>query len=200
MLQYNFACSQCINMNRFLFLAILIAISSCKKSEPQDKNEIAGLTYFSIIEYTIDEWNSNYGRPLGIQKKVFFNNTVDSVATNTFDMDWAPVLKTFFETDISDEKYIGQYKFTGFVDDMTNTDNFMYEAKEKNLFTKKIQIVADKTTDRISSIYIEAEKEDRLGTKTVKLQYTPLKTISIQEMETSKTGQRKELRVLYEFL
>ena len=60
--------------------------------------------------------------------------------------------------------------------------------------------MTDYYTDRITSIYIEAEKGSRMGTKSVKVFYTPTDVLSIQELETSKTGERKELKVEYDFM
>lgn len=176
-----------------------VVLFSCNKPDKKNTNK-PEQSYFSIVQYAKDHWDTYYGQPYGIVKKVYFNGTVDSTVTNAIELDWAPILKVFFETDISDDKYIGRYKFYAFRDKITKTNTFAYEAKEEGLYMQKMHISASNSTDKITSIYIEAQKNDRLGTKTVKLLYTPLETISIQEMETSKTGQRKELRVVYEFM
>lgn len=184
---------------RLLFIAFLMLVVSCGKPEPEVK-EVEDGTYFSIVDYAKDQWKTYHGQPFGIMKTVYFNGTADSVAGNAMELDWAPIFKVFFETDISDKKYIGQYDFSAFKDQQTATNTFYYEAKNKKLYTRKLQIIADEVNNKIESIYIEAGKQDRMGTRTVKLFYTPLKSISIQEMETSKTGQKKELRVVYKFL
>lgn len=155
---------------------------------------------FSVADYAREQWELNYGQPYGIIKRVYFNGTVDSLETNVIQMDWTPVFKVFFETDISDDKYDGKYKLSSYRDTAAKTVNFYYEATDPKVYTRKFQITANDINHKITSLYIEAEKDDRLGTKTVRLLYTPLETISIQEMETSKTGQRKELRVVYEIL
>lgn len=182
---------------RLYLIIILSLICSCSK--PGQKQEPEG-TYFSIVEFAKDQWYTYHGQPYSIMKKVYFNGKVDSTITNALDLDWSSVIKVFFETDISDPKFVGQYDFSAFEDTTTVTKSFFYEAKEPKLFTRKLQITADYFTDKIKTIYIEAEKKDRMGTKSIKLFYTPLETISIQELETTKTGQKKELRVVYEFM
>lgn len=177
----------------------LILLTSCK-SEVKETEGTDGRTYFSVATYIQDQWDANRGQGYGMVKKVYFNGKVDSVFTNAIDLDWAPILKVFFDTDISDPKYIGQYDFSAFDDTLTRSRNFYYEAKDKKLYTRRLHITSNFFTDKITSIYIEAQKNSRVGTKNLKLLYTPLETISIQEWETSKTGEQKELRVVYEFL
>lgn len=172
---------------------------ACNK--PSSKNESKDdRTYFSIVQYANDQWNMYKGEPFGMVKKVYFNGTVDSLQTNAIQMDWASVFKVFFETDISDPKYVGEYDFNAYDEDLTHTRNFYYEAKSPKLYTRKLHIMTDYYTDKIKYIYIEAQKKSRLGTRNLKLSYDPLKTITIQDWETSKTGQKKEMRVVYEFL
>lgn len=184
---------------RLLFIAFLVLVVSCGKPATEVKETPEG-TYFSIIDYAKDQWSTYHGQPFGMLKTVYFNGIVDSVASNALELDWASIFKVFFETDISNPKFIGQYDFSAFNDHQTATNTFYYEAKNPKLYTRKLQIIADEVNNKIESIYIEAAKQDRMGTKTVKLFYTSLRSISIQELETSKTGQKKELRVVYKFL
>lgn len=186
---------------RLSLLLVLLLPMSCNKTEESEKADIQETgTYFSIIEYVKDQWSTYHGQAFAINKRVYLNGKADSTYTNTLDMDWASVFKTFFNTDIGEKKYIGQYEFSQFRDDATMTNNFYYEAKNDKLYTKKLHIMANYYTDRITSIYIEAEKDTRLGTKTVKLFYVPLDVISIQEEETSRTGEKKDLRIEYDFI
>ena len=83
---------------------------------------------------------------------------------------------------------------------MTSTKNFVYEAKDPKLYTCKLMITADAFSDQITTIYIEAQKNDRMGTRDLKLFYSRLEKITISEVETSSTGKRKEMRVEYQFL
>lgn len=184
-------------MSRFLLVVLLFSCFSC--SSPKGE-QIPQRTYFSIVDFAKDQWEINHGQPYGIKKTVYFNGTTDSLLTNAIALDWAPIMKVFFETDISKPKFIGEYDFSAFVEPVTSSKNFYYEAKNPKLYTRKLQVTADYQSDQVTSIYIEAEKKDRMGTKTLKLLYTPLQTISIQELETSKTGEKKEMRVVYEFL
>ncbi len=183
---------------RSVLLFVLLLITSCKQEATPEQTSSDG--YFSIIQFAEDQWASFHGQPYNLVKKVYFNGTVDSSIVIATDMEWSPILKVFFETDISDPKFVDRYDFSSFRDRETTTNNFYYEAKDAKLYTKKLHLMVDYFTDKIKSIYIEAERDTRLGTKTVKLFYTPMETISIQEKETSKTGKGKDLRVTYQFL
>ena len=183
-------------------LPVLFLLSACTTSEP-GKQVVAdenGAGYFSIIDFTKDQWATYHGQPFSINKKVTFNGKIDSSLTNAIDVNWGSVFKTVFETDISSTKYLDKYQFTQFDDATTRTKNYYYEAKDTKLYTRKLHIMTDYYTDRITSIYIEAEKGSRMGTKSVKVFYTPTDVLSIQELETSKTGERKELKVEYDFM
>lgn len=187
-------------MTTRLFLAILIlGLSACTK-ERRSEGEKADGGYFSIVQYTSDQWETYRGQPHPIMKRVYFNGKEDSTLTNALEVDWASIFKVYFETDISEPGFVGKYNFSAFRDEVTSTNSFYYEAKDPKLYTRKLQVMANYFTDKVESIYTEAEKTDRLGTKSLKLFYEPMKTISIHEVETSKTGERKELRVVYEFL
>lgn len=180
-------------------LLTTLSLISCNV-DTSNNEEVDDRTYFSVASYIQDNWDTHRGQGYGMLKKVYFNGKVDSVYTNAIELDWAPILKVFFDTDISDPKFLGQYNFSAFDDTLTRSRNFYYEANNDKLYTRRLQITSDFFTNKVTSIYIEAEKNSRVGTKNQKLLYTPLETISIQEWETSKTGERKELRIVYEFL
>ncbi|MCB9046525.1 MAG: hypothetical protein H6550_10345 [Chitinophagales bacterium] len=177
----------------------MLLVASCSKSAGE-KDKEASDTRFSVMYYGQEQWETYKGQPYGIIKKVTFNGITDSVITNSIDMDWAPVVKAFFETDISSDKFAGQYDFSAFNDPASKTNTFLFEAKNKKLYTKKLQVIADEETNLVKAIYIEAGKSDRMGTRDLKLFYIPVTSISIQELETSRTGRRKELRVAYDFM
>ena len=185
-------------MRGWLIVFALLFAVSCKETDEAMQKDEGG--YFSIIQFAQDQWDTYHGQPFNLTKKVHFNGATDSSLVIATDMEWSPILKVFFETDISDPKFVGRYEFSSFIDRKTTTRNFYYEAKDKKLYTRKLNLMVDYFTDKIKSVYIEAEKDTRLGTKTVKLFYTPMETISIHEIETSKTGESKDLRVVYDFL
>lgn len=186
---------------RILFIISVFTLCSCKKTVDPKIDPYANIngTYFSIIDFTKDQWATYKGQPFGITKRVTFNGTKDSLMTNAIHLDWASVFKVFFETDLGDRKYLGKYDFSGFADTTSMTKNFIYEANEPKLYTKKLHIIADYFSNKITSIYIEAEKNDRVGTKNVKLFYLPLEKITIHEVEVSKAGKKKDMRVEYDF-
>ena len=184
-----------------LFAITCITIYSCKPKQAKEPTPPTGqATYFSIVQFTLDQWNTYHGQPFGIEKTTYLDGKKDSAMLNAITMDWAPIFKVFFATDIGDYKYLGKYDFTMFADDATTTQNFYYEAKDDKLFTRKFQVSADQFTNKVRSIYIETEKKTRRNTVTQKLLYMPLKVISIQEFEWSDGKDPKEMRVEYRFL
>lgn len=186
---------------RLLIVGVLCFLTACKQGEDEVVQTNADdRMYFSVADYARDQWENLKGEPWGMKKTVYFNGAVDSSITNVIEMDWSPVFKTFFETDISKAKFIDQYDFSAFEEKMTSTKNFVYEAKDDKLYTRKLMITADAFSDQITTIYIEAHKNDRMGTRDLKLFYSRLDKITISEVETSSTGKRKEMRVEYQFL
>lgn len=182
---------------RLSLLVCALFLFSCNK-EKTEKKEIEG-TYFSIVDFAKDQWSTYHGQPFPVIKRVYLNGEVDSVYTNALEINWGAIFKIFFETDISDEKFLDKYRFSSFDESITMTRSYYYEAIEPDLYTRTLNIMANYYTDKISSIYIEAKKKTRLGTKDVKLFYVPLEIITIHEVETTRTGQNKELRIEYDF-
>lgn len=182
-----------------LFLVpLFLFFASCKPEEHKPADD-AGGTYFSIKQFAKDQWDTYKGQPYSLMKVVTLNGKTDSTLLSAFDMEWGRVFKIFFDTDISDSKYLGQYDFTMFEDNTTGTRNFYYEAKNEKLNTQKLQISADLETNKIRSVFIEAQDNQKWHSKTRKLFYMPVKLISIQEFEKSTPGPDKELRVEYRF-
>jgi len=187
---------------RFLLLILfLILLGSCKQDE-KTENKVAdnNATYFSIKQFVKDQYDIYRGQPFGLVKTVRLNGKVDSSLVTANNMEWGSIFKIFFDTDISDPKFLNEYDFTMFEDDASLTRNFYYEAKSDKLYTKKLQISADVTTNKIRSIFIEASENTRWHGKLRKLFYMPLKVINIQEFERSTPGPDKELIIEYRFL
>lgn len=183
-----------------LVLLAVITLFSCNKPDENSPaaTELEG-NYFSIKQFAMDQWSTYEGQPYTLEKVVQMNGKKDTTYISALDMDWASVLKVFFDSDISDKKYLERYNFSLFEDDATLTRNFYYEAKEKELFTRKLQIAADEETNKIRSIYIETAKNGTLNDLNQKLYYVPMKLIQIQEFEKSKTGPDKDIRIEYRF-
>jgi hypothetical protein len=183
-----------------LLATICIMLCACAEKKPEPKPDIQGGTYFSIRQFSLDQWNTHHGQPYSIEKTAYMNGKTDSVLLNAYTLDWGAVFKVFFATDISDPKYLDHYNFSMFEDNATTTRNFYYEAKDDDLFTRKFQVSADAFTDKVRSIYVETEKKTRWSTVTQKLLYIPVKVISIQEFEWTGGNEPKELRIEYRFL
>lgn len=185
-----------------LLVSILFIVAACgnKKQKETPQPDASEGTYFSIRQFVSDQWETFHGQPFAIAKVVTVNGKTDSIMTNADKLDWGSIFKIFFATDISDPKFLGKYDFSQFADDATASNNFYYEAKEPDLFTRKLHIISDDVTNKIKSIYIETEQKTKWGSRIQRLFYIPVKTISIQEFESTTTGDKKELRVEYRFM
>ena len=188
---------------KYLFpIFIALSVTGCSKKqktvEPVMSDENG--TYFSIAQFADDQLKYNSGQPYTFYKIITEDNKADTTMVNVENLDWGSVFKTFLETDISDKKYLGKYEFTLLDDDATLLRTFYYEAKDPELYTKKLQISVDPTNNKIKSIYIEASKSEGWTHTSKQLYYAPLKVIQIQEFEKSKIGSAKESRTEYRFL
>jgi hypothetical protein len=185
----------------FCLILSFFILSSCQKKQEPKKTPYNGATYFSIIEYGSDQFRTYWGQPFSLQKvSVEDGKVTDSAIISARKMDWAKVLKPFFESDISHPKYLDQYSFSSVEDDLTNTRTYIYEAKNKQLFTQMLQIATDPFTNKIKSVFIETRDEDKFGGQTQKLFYIPVKLIQIQQFESSLLGKNKNIRTEYRFL
>src|ERR1044072_9668504 len=139
----------------FIILLTSVICVSCKNNDvhtPKEPDANAGRDV-SIKQFIQDQWDTYRGQPFGLKKNVYLNGKTDSSEISAYDMDWGTIFKTFFDTDISDPKFLGRYSFSSFPDDATDTQNFYYEAKEDGLFTRKLQVSADNVSHKIRSIY-----------------------------------------------
>lgn len=187
-----------------MLLAVLavFSISACRedKKKAEEYSDVKG-SYFSVRQYALDQWNMWYGEPFLIVKTVRVNEgRYDSSYTTSDSINWAPIFKTFFATDISDRKYLGKYKFTQFDDPQDETHNFFYEALEDDLYTRKLLITIDQYNQRVRGLYIEAVENSMGDNKIIKLYYKPMKRIQIQETETPLLGAKKHTVTEWEFI
>ena len=186
-----------------LLLLLIITTASCKKKKNADAIVTNSGTYFSIKQYALDEWNTFAHSPFTIIKSIKVNNgRSDSSYTNSDTINWTPIFKTFFETDISDKSFLGKYKFTQFDDNQDGTHNFFYEAQDEDddLFTQKLLITINSYNKRVKGIYIETKKKNLFGECTQKLYYSPMKTIQIQTDNKPLLGSSTYTIVQYDFL
>jgi hypothetical protein len=198
----------CAVKNFFKYIALFLvfftlATQSCKKiKDKDDTSDIKG-NYFSIRQYGLDQWNNWAGPPAFVIVKTLRkgNEKADSSYTSSDTLNWAPIFKTFFETDISDRKYLGQYKFSQFYDNNDGTHNFFYEANDDDLYTQKLLITIDQYTNKVKGIYIETlKKEFMMGEIIQKLYYRPYHTIQLQKDEKSMLGSKSFSVVQYDFM
>jgi hypothetical protein len=184
-----------------LFASITISIMSCKKKEAVNANhDLSKGTYFSIKDFTKDQWKTFHGQPFVINQHITLNGKTDSVLVSALNMKWSQVFKIFFETDISDPKFLEKYEFSMFEESTTQTRTFTYTARDPELFTQKLQIAADEYNNKIRSIYIETQKETFWNKQTQKLLYSPVHVIQIQEHNDPLIGRQKDLVIEYKFM
>ncbi len=179
---------------------LVLGFSSCKEDPEIDYSEVKG-SYFSVRQYALDQWNTFSGEPLLIVKTVRVNDgPFDSSYTTGDTLNWGKIFNIFFETEISDRKFLGRYKFSQFDDDQDETHNFFYEALEDDLYTRKLLITIDQYNQRVRGIYIEAVKKSIFDDRIVKLYYKPMKRIQIQTTETPLFGEKVHTVTEYEFI
>ncbi len=189
----------------FLYHAIVLACISLVYSSCSSKNNAQGIkktkgSYFSIQQYARDQFSMNKGIPYGFHKISNVNGKKDTVVQNFNTVDWPTVFKLFFETDISDKKFLGHYNFSQFDDSATQSRNYYYEAKEDYLETRKLLISTDPTNNKVVSIYIEYEKKGLFKSENRKLFYIPLKVIQIQQFKKALWQDPVNIVTEYEFM
>lgn len=183
-----------------LTLLLAFSFSSCKEDAYVDEYANIAGSYFSVRQYALDQWNTFSGEPFLILKTVKVNNgPFDSSYTTSDTLNWGKIFKEFFDTDISDRKYLGKYKFSQFDDEKDETHNFFYEALEEDLYTRKVLLTIDLYNQKVRGIYIEAIRKDAFDDRIVKLYYKPMKRIQIQVTETPLFGDKKHTVTEYEF-
>lgn len=188
-------------LQSLVLLCSILFLFSCKKKEvtKATANAAAG-TYFSIKDFTRDQWKTFHGQPFVLHQYVTLNGKTDSTIVSALTMKWSLVFKTFFETDISDPKFLEQYDFTMFEESTTETRTFTYTAKKPELFTQKLQIAADMYNNKIRNIFIETQKQTFWNTQSQKLFYSPLRFIQIQEHNDPLIGGQKDMVIEYKFM
>jgi len=186
-----------------LVTSVSVLFLACKKKNIEDNecdaSKLKG-TYYSIRQFTRDHCDMYKGTPYGFKKVSVLNDKKDTAYENIYTVDWPMILKTFFETDISDRKYLCHYNFSLFEDSLTDTRNYYYEAKDQNLFTRKLIVSTDPETEKVVSIYIETEKKTMFTYQSQKLLYMPLKVIQIQRYEKKLFGSPQNLFLEYHFM
>lgn len=183
-----------LSISLFCFLS-----SSCTKELAAEQPVSLDSSYFSIRQFLADQIHTYYGNPFTFYRIVAMNDRVDSALVGVDKVDWASVFGTFNATDISARKCLGKYRFSVTDDNITGDRGFIYTATDPKLFTQILQINADPSNYKISSIYMETAKEDFWEKKTQKLLYVPLHVIQIQEKEDGLLTGPRETRVEYRF-
>ena len=187
------------------YIVLLISVSlfsaSCKqKVLPGDQFKDEKGTYFSIKQFSLDEWTTHIGEPVVFRKTVTQNGKSDTEMTHIDKMDWRPILAEFVAADISDKKFLGLYTFSQFDDDFDNTHNFLYVADNKDLYTQKLLISMDIRSMKVKGLYVETFKHSFFNERVQKLYYSPVKTIQIQEYNKPWLGSKKDLVITYDAL
>jgi hypothetical protein len=192
-----------MNYRRVFKAAYLVAASlsmaACQRYVA--RNEIVNdrNTYFSIKQFAADQIHTYGQQPFSMFRINKLNGTTDTTLSNFINMDWAPIFRSFGETDISDKKFLGQYDFSVYDESITGRRILSYTAKNNKLLTRLLQIAADPTNNKITSIYIETAQNDFWGSQSQKLLYVPLRVIQIQKSRHGLLGKAWDLNTEYRF-
>ena len=186
---------------RYFFLIPFLALNLCfscrnKGGDLKPAMDDTSQTYFSVRQLVKDQIQTYYGQPFSLYRVSTLNDKTDSSVVNLLNMDWAPIYKAFLASDIGEVKYLGHYRFSAFDDNMTGNRVLLYEALEKTLRTRQLQLVLDPTNMRIMSVYIDVIDKGMQQ----RLLYIPMKIIQIQETESSWAGKKRNFRLEYRFL
>ena len=182
-----------------LFVVLLAVFSSCKEKTKAEVDPNIKGNYFSIKQFALDEWNTYSGESFVIIKSIRHDDKIDSSFTSSDTLYWGEIFKIFFETDISDRKFLGQYKFSQF-DQEDGTHNLFYEALDDDLFTRKLLISIDNYSRKVKGIYIVTQKKSPFHEVLQKLYYSPLKEIQIQTDDKPLIGKKKFEVLTYDFM
>jgi hypothetical protein len=178
-------------------LLLLLLLSGCRK--PTTDAAVGDNGYFSIKQFVADQYQTYRGTPFVIEKLMVLNGEKDSAVLNSYNLDWAPILSIFLNTDISHDRFTDQYEAVLF-DDGAGAHVLYYTAKAEKLLTRVFQIRIDAATNRILSLYIETARNSFWNSTTRKLYYVPMKLIQIQEFSRPMMGRKKDLRIEYRFM
>jgi hypothetical protein len=188
-------------LSRLLFITFsALFLLSCQKAKKKDDIKAIDGGYFSVTMFAKDQVKTYWGQPFTLEKIEVVNGKRDSSIVSAFKLDWASVLKPFFESDISDQRFAEKYNFSTFHDNSTSSTTYFYEAKEKGLFTQNLQVITDAYSNKIKSIYVETAENGHFSSRAQKLFYSPIKVIQIQEFQSSLVGKDKNSRIEYRFL
>lgn len=182
-----------------LLVSASLSISACQRYVARNAIVNDGNTYFSIKQFAVDQIQTYGQQPFSTFRITKLNGKTDTTLANFTDMDWAPILNSFGETDISDKKFLGQYDFSMYDESITGARVLSYTAKNDKLLTRTLQIAADPTNNKITSIYIETAQNDFWGSQTQKLLYVPLRLIQIQKSKHGLLGKAWDLNTEWRF-
>ncbi|MGC4079358.1 MAG: hypothetical protein QM702_20420 [Rubrivivax sp.] len=187
---------------RSILLVVFCALmtGSCRKEQPAATTVPNQPVYFSIKDFIRDQWKTFHGQPILLTRYTTLEGRTDSATLSALNMQWSKLFKIFYETDISDPKFLGQYDFETFDEGLTQTRNFIYTARTPELYTQKLQIAADLVTRKIRTIYIETSKQSFWNTRSQKLLYAPMKVLMIHETNDPLIGSVKDLNIEYKFM
>jgi hypothetical protein len=188
-------------ISKFPILILLAAcLGSCKakkadQAREADKAREGEPTYFSMRQFVRDQWETYKDQPYTFVKYVFKDGKVDSSYVQAPQLEIGYIMEAFVKTDIGQAKFLDKYDFSVIDEGVSITRTYYYEAKEPDLYTRKLHITTDPTNNKIQSIFVDAIDEDGLA---VKLYYAPQRLIRIQEQK-KKAGKLEEVKTEYRF-
>jgi hypothetical protein len=175
----------------------LLGFKEKQKSTSAKEEDVA--TYFSIKDFFKDQWNTRRGSPYTLLRIVTLNGKTDSAFVDLDSTLWFSLKAKFDAADIGDRKFLDQYNFDLLEDDVSETRYLHYEAKNPELFMRKMDIGADQFTNLVKSVYIETREGGKAFERSQKLQYIPDRIFQIQEYEKSAAAPEKNLKIEYRY-
>lgn len=185
----------------FLLFVSLFFSTGCQflKSPDSATGNDSTEGYYSIKGFLDDQWALLNGEPIVLLRVATFNGKKDSSYVKFDSALWVSIRKQFDPSDISDPRFLNQYKFTLYSDNSLNLDFINYEALNKDLFTRSLNMSFDNENHKIKSIFIETRKMNGSYEKSQKLTYMPYTLIRIQTFEKSIISSPENLSVSYYF-
>lgn len=189
-----------MSFHKFLpFVLMLLFFTACKENIQYHGDSYLNYPDMeSILRESIDRIKSE---PVIYQKVVLDVQTKksDTILVPYDKMDWDEIKSHFLKANIQTKKYDKKYDIGILNDTLTRSRTVLYSAKDPNLYTHQLNIVANQDDNKIRSIYIECEDNGFFSSKTEKLLLSPGSTIQIQEKTKRPLQKEQFIITTYKF-
>lgn len=146
-------------INLFIFLGLLFA--GCSSSNQQN-NSSGVKAFFDLNGYITSEIDRLSDK--SISKEIKIDGKLETLKID--DVNWEKELAVFFESDINKDAWVNEFS----KEEKRGVTS--YTTENKNIVTKKLQIVKDSNGD-VNKIFITREKENLLYKSVERISYRP---------------------------